>query len=79
MQPAAAIDQIDQTVVVLKDIVGADPLVFRMRVGLEISHFLGRERIGDVEDAQPLGKPGKWNFAASDFLDRLIEIRRVTP
>ena len=42
------------------------------RVGQEVADFLGRERVGDIDQAQPLREPSERQNRAGEALGRLM-------
>ena len=54
MQPAHAIEQVEQAAVVDGDVVALHALRTRRYVGHEVGDLLHRVRVGDVDDAQVL-------------------------
>ena len=59
-----AIDEIDEPAIVDRHVVGRRPLRAGGRIGQEMTDLLRRERIGEVDQPQPLREPGERNDGA---------------
>src|SRR5882757_619909 len=66
------IDQVDESAIVLKDVVAGDTGIWRGRIRNEKRGLLWRQRIGDVDDPYALGKPGNRDLGTTHDFDRLM-------
>src|SRR5262249_52505101 len=69
---ANAVDEVDQAAIVDGHVVGRRALLAGSRIGQEMADLPGSERIGDVDEAEPLGEPGERDDGAAEAFRRLV-------
>src|SRR5215469_7335744 len=69
---ADAVDEIDQSALVDGRVVGGHAIAAAGRIRQKMSDLPGRERIGDVNEAQALREPGKRDHCAAQTLRWLM-------
>src|SRR5215472_6065620 len=75
MEPATAVDQVEEAARVPADVVAGNAL-FAVGDGRhERSHLPRRVRLGDVDDTKPVREPRHRDLGAGDFLARLMAAR----
>ena len=66
MEPTKAVDHVNQAAIIDGDIICANSVTARLGVGLEMSYFFRRVRIGYINQANAAGEPGERDDRAGD-------------
>src|SRR3954469_15196634 len=72
VNPTLAIGHIDEATLVHGHVIRGRPLAVRRRIGLVKTDLARTERIGKIDDAQPLREPREWNDRSGEHLGGLV-------